>query len=120
MHWVVGIGLGLLQAASVFFVVRGLGALLRKRWRSGLAALLGLALFLAGAILFGAFAYMLGPMNVDGTSIEPSQKARILAENISELMNISFWGPPLGLLLGIVVAGRDWHASARPQHMPKH
>ena len=112
MHWIAGIGLGLVQAASMFFVVKGVGALLRKRWRSGVAVLIGLGLFVAYTALLGTVAYVLGPMDLDGTMIEPSQKARILGENISELMSISVWGMPLGLLIGAVVAFRDWRAAA--------
>ena len=57
---------------------------------------------------------MLGPIEIDGTSLDPSEKARIVAENVSELMNFSLWGTPLGLVAGVVALVRDRHAPAAP------
>jgi hypothetical protein len=101
VHAVAAIGLGLLLAASVFFVTRGLGAIVHKRWRGGLAALVGLGLFAVYVILLGAAALLLGLFGFHGTSIETYDKARILGENISVLMNSSVLGAPVGLLLGV-------------------
>jgi hypothetical protein len=56
MYWLAGVGLALLQALSVFLIVRGIGALLRKRWRAGLSVLFGLAVSLLYVVLLGAFA----------------------------------------------------------------
>ncbi|MDQ2645538.1 MAG: hypothetical protein M3020_17100 [Myxococcota bacterium] len=43
---------------------------------------------------------------------EPSDKARLLAEAISETMNVSAWGFPIGLVLG---AGSVFRARRRPK-----
>jgi hypothetical protein len=95
MLWIAGIGLGLVQGAAAFLVATGLGALMRKQWRSGFALVGGLGLFLAYAVLLGVLAIVLDPVDIDGTAVDPSHKARILGENISELMNLSVWGMPL-------------------------
>jgi hypothetical protein len=111
MQWIAGSALGLLLAVSVFLFVRGLAGVFRKRWRSAIAILAGVGLFLLQILLVTVVAYLLGPAGLDGTTIGPSNKARILAERISELMNISFWGGPFGLLLGLVQGVRDWRGS---------
>ncbi|MEY2935186.1 MAG: hypothetical protein RL033_5935 [Pseudomonadota bacterium] len=107
---VVDIVLGVLLAASAFFVVRGLGAIIRKRWRASLAGLLGLGLFAIYWILLAAAARLFVPADL-WTILDAGTKARILGENIASLMNHSVWGAPLGLLLGVVFVIRGWRGS---------
>jgi hypothetical protein len=104
------IGFGLLLAASVFFVVWGIGAVIRKRWRGALAALLGLGLFVTYVVLLGATAYALGASDMEGTTIDPEHKARILAEGISILMSTAVIGVPLGVVVSIVALVRGRRA----------
>jgi hypothetical protein len=112
LQTVAAIVLGVLLAASVFFVAKGLGAVVRKRWREGWVALLGLGLFATYVILLGAAAYLFVPADL-WSVIDPPTRARVLAENISTLMNRSVLGAPLGLLLGVVFFIRNWRASRR-------
>jgi hypothetical protein len=109
LQTVAAIVLGVLLAASLFLVAKGLGAVVRKRWREGWAGLLGLVLFGTYVILLGVAAYLLVPADL-WIVIDPPTRARILAENISSLMNRSVLGAPLGLLLGVVLFIRNWRA----------
>ena len=113
MHWLAGVVLGLVLAASAFLVVVGLVALFRRHWRASLATLLGLGVFLGYCVLLAAIAYALGPAQMDGTKLDPSEKARVLAEIIAEQMNISVWGLPLGLLLGVAKVVRSVRRAGR-------
>jgi hypothetical protein len=111
LYSVVTTGLGLLLAVSVFFVFWDVGAVIRKRWRGALAALLGLGLFATYVVLLGAAAYALGASDMAGTTIEPEHKARILAEGISILMSTGVIGAPLGVVVAIVALVRGRRAS---------
>lgn len=66
-----------------------------RAWTKALAGLL------AAAVVFGALGTAVGFIKgfgaVGGESVDPSQKARILAERISEAMNCA----ALGLLVGL-------------------
>lgn len=115
MHTVATIGLGLLLAASVFFVAWGIGAIIRKQWRGALAALLGFGLFATYVILLGAVAYLFGAASMDSTTMDPEQKARMIAEGIATLMNTSVLGAPLGVLVAIVAFVRRRRASRPDQ-----
>ena len=112
MPLVTGLVLGLVGAVSIFLGVRGIGSLVRKKWRLGtvrvLTCLGGLVLTVA---LLAVFAYALVPAALGEKLIEPSQKARVLAESISTLMNCSVWGPLIGLLAGVVASLRDLRQS---------
>jgi hypothetical protein len=101
LHSVVVFGLGLLLATSVFFVAWGLGAIIRKRWRGALTALLGLGLFATYVALLGAAAYLLGATDM-GAAVETRHKARVLGENIADLMNTTALGAPFGVLVAVV------------------
>lgn len=89
-----GCVLAVLVALAVVVLVRGVDALLRRRWKDGLGVLFGIAIFGVTIALLAGTAFLLGPAQLDGTAIEPSDKARLLAENISEMMNVSSWGLP--------------------------
>jgi hypothetical protein len=106
MHWLAGIALGLLLAASVFVATRALVALVRKQWRSFRHLLAGVGLFLIYGGGLGIASYLLASASFDGTNLEPADKARILAEVISLLMNTSVWGAPIGLLLALAAEMR--------------
>jgi Na+(H+)/acetate symporter ActP len=98
MLLVVGAALGLLLAGSAFFVVRGFVGLFRRRSKAALAVLGGVALFAVTVVLLVLASYLLGPSSL----AEGPEKAHALAKNISTLMNLSFFGIPLGLVLGLV------------------
>jgi hypothetical protein len=73
--WVAGAGLGLLLAASAALVITGLAALVRRRWRSALATLLGLAVFAAYLLMLAGVAFLLGPHNcVPPTKIRQTRR----------------------------------------------
>jgi lipoprotein signal peptidase len=106
MHLLAGTGLALILAISLCFVMKGAGGLLRKQRRSAAMVLLGIAMLPVYVVALGILAYLLGPAEVNGTALDPSYKARALV--ISELMHISAWGVPAGLLVGAATAVRDW------------
>ena len=105
-----GTVLGFLLAGSAFLVVRGLVGLFRWRSKAALALLGGVGLFAVTVILLGLASYLLGPSAL----AEPPEKARVLAKNISALMNLSFLGLPLGVLVGLVAEIR----ARRPPNKP--
>ena len=109
--WTGSIVVALLLAAGAFVAIKGLGAVLRKQWRGGLSVLLGLAFFALAVLLLTGVAFLAGPAQLDGTKFPPEAKARILAENIADLMNRSVWGVPLGFVFGIGAAFREWRAA---------
>lgn len=83
-----------------------------RRRREASTGMKSLAMLLAAGVAAGLFGVLLGVMKAFGTiggeSIDPSQKARILAEGISEAMNFSAVSAivvvlsaiPLAVLLG--------------------
>jgi hypothetical protein len=102
--------------------VVGLGVtawLIRRRWRNRRPTSLPIKLvsaFVAGSALVGALGTCLGLIKafgaVGGESIDPSQKARILAEGISEAMNwtalgLAVWLPSMLTLLLVTRAHRE-------------
>lgn len=101
MAWLAGAGLGLVLAVSGALVVAGLSGLVRRRRRAALKLAAGLLLFAGYVVMLGGIAFLLGPSQMIGTEIGPSQKARALGEAISDLMDISCAGLPLGLIFGI-------------------
>jgi hypothetical protein len=58
---------------------------------------------------------------VSGESVDPSQKARILAEGISEAMNVFASSTATLLLGGVVMLGLTWKYrwSAKPPEIPR-
>ncbi len=93
----IGTALGFLLAGSAFFVVRGLVGLFRRRWKVSVLRLLG------GVVLFAVTILLLvvaSSLRLGGTSA--TEKAAVLAGNISTLMNLSFIGIPFGALVGLV------------------
>ena len=86
-----------------------------KRWRGALAVLLGVVLFATYGILLGAAAYLVGAADIEGTTIEPQHKARILAEGLSTLMNTTVFAVPLGVLVAVVALVRGGRASRAVQ-----
>ena len=84
MHLIVGVLPALTVAASAFVAVRGFAGLFRKQRRAALTVLGAVGLLVAGVVLLTVAAYLLGPAKLDGSAIDPSQKARVLAEAISE------------------------------------
>ena len=104
--WVIVIWVGL-----SFGVVFVLTSWLRRLWqrRSELQQKTWvLAAVLAGIGLVGAWGTLLGLAKafaaVGGESIDPSQKARILAEGISEAMNCTAFGILFGLPSALALA----------------
>jgi hypothetical protein len=73
----------------------------------------------------GAGGSMWGLINafgaVSGESVDPSQKARILAEGISEAMNAFAFSTGILLLAAIVMLGLTWRYcwAAKPPEVPR-
>jgi cytochrome bd-type quinol oxidase subunit 2 len=105
MLLLVGTALGFLLAGSAFLVVRGLAGLFRRRPKAAPAVLRGVGLFIVMVILLGLASFLLGPSTK--TPDIDTEKARVLAKNISALMNLSFLGLPFGTLAGIVAEIRS-------------
>jgi hypothetical protein len=97
-------------AATALFVV-GLAALLERRWRHGalnLAASVASIVVLMIALSWTARSLISGDTWTG--AVAPEEKARILAENISALMNVSALGLPTGLIVGLLLI---WRRRAR-------
>jgi hypothetical protein len=114
------VGLTLLVATSGFLAVRSLLAIFRRRWRAAWGVIGGAGLLAFTFLLLAAAAYLLGPARLVGNEIDPSQRARVLAENISKLMNISIWGLPLGVLAALVAVFRDRRRTRSQRHGSEH
>jgi hypothetical protein len=71
----------------------------------------GVGVFVVTVVLFGLSSVLLGAST---ETLETADKARILAKNISALMNLSFLGLPFGSLVGIVAEFR----ARRPPNKP--
>lgn len=101
MLLVIGTALGFLLAGSAFLVVRGFVGLFRQRWKVSALRLLG------GVVLFAVTVLLLvGASSLGLGATSATEKARVLAENISTLMNLSFLGIPFGALVGLVAEFR--------------
>jgi hypothetical protein len=107
MLWVAGFTIALVLGISAFFGVRALSAVFRANWKVASVRVVAAAASLALAfILLSSAASALGRGALLGP-VDPSQKARRLGEIIADLMNISVFGLPLGLLAGLLSAFRD-------------
>lgn len=108
MIFATGIVIGVIVAGFPVFVLRGLALFARRRWSKGLANTAGgLACLLGGVLVLGLAARYLVPL----AGVDPSEKARVLAEGIAELMNCSAWvtilmGVPGGLVTAVVTYRR--------------
>jgi hypothetical protein len=100
MTFLAGCVFAVLVALATVVSIRGADALLRRQWKAGLEVLVGIAMFGVTTALLTGTAFLLGLAQLDGTALEPSDKARLLAEAISEMMNVSAWGFPIGLVVG--------------------
>jgi len=87
------------------------GSWLRRLWRRRKELGLGrrtLVLVVGALVLFGALGTLAGLVKafgaVGGESVDPSQKARILAEGISEAMNCTAFGILFGVPSSIALA----------------
>ncbi len=101
-----GVLIGLGIAASVMLVTDGILDAVARRWRrSMLRVVAGAGLAVGSVAVLGLAARLFIPPEVwmEG---EVEEKARALAENIAELMNISVLGIPLGLVAAGVVVWR--------------
>ena len=118
MTLVAGIFLASIVASSVGLVVRGSAALFQKRWRIAWGLPVGAALLCLAVVLLAAVAFELGPARLVAKTIDPSVKAGTFGESIAELMNVSAWGIPAGLVLGTWLSFKDCRsaaARARPE-----
>jgi hypothetical protein len=106
-----GVLIGLGIAASVVLVTEGILDAVARRWkRALLRAATGASLAVASVAVLGLAARLFIPPEVwIGDEVE--EKARALAENIAQLMNISVLGIPLGLIAAGVVV---WRRRSRP------
>ena len=115
MVWLAGAGLGVILVASAASTTIGVWALVCQRWREGLAVVFGAILVAAYIPTLGVVAVMIGPSRMPEVSAEPAEKARVLGETISSLMNLSCWGLPLGVALGVarIIPQADCHGAAQ-------
>jgi hypothetical protein len=107
-----------LGAFIVALVAAGL-----RRWRlaaniSRIVALVGLSVFVLIAttvvLMFTAPAVVLAvlPLETQGAAVDPSQKARVLAETISEMMNCAAFAGVVAVLGFILWAIARWRLRA--------
>jgi hypothetical protein len=92
-------------------VALALFALVSREWKTAMKRVaIAIGLILVAGILMGVTSVVYVASLVDGVQLEPSGKARLLAETISTQMNFASGG----LLLGLVVGGlRGWHQRPR-------
>jgi hypothetical protein len=102
MQLAVGVLLALAVAGSTVLVIRGLVSVARRGWKASLQILGGAVSLAVTVVVLGASAYALGPPRLPDDAVDPAQKARALGESISDLMNLSAWGFPLGVVVGVV------------------
>jgi hypothetical protein len=100
MLLVVGTVLGFLLAGSAFLAVRGLVGLFRRRRKAARDLFGGIGIFVVTVILLGVASSLLGSSTE--AQVATGEKARVLARNISTLMNLSFLGLPFGTLAALV------------------
>jgi hypothetical protein len=97
---------GLVASAGFFLLSRGIVFLWRRQWRAGglhllafpavqLVALAGVPVTVLALVAAGVI-----PPATNGIAADPSEKARILAETIAEVMNASVWLVIPGLIAG--------------------
>jgi hypothetical protein len=103
MLLLIGTALGFLLAGSAFLVLRGLVGLFRRRPRSVVPLLRGIGLFVMTIILIVLASSLMAMSPPTEVADLVEQKARVLSQNISALMNLSFLGLPFGLIAGLVV-----------------
>jgi hypothetical protein len=102
-----GIVLGVLVAVAVAFVVLGLAACVERRWKVGAVNVVaGFSSMLVAQVVLAGTAHLLMSRGWLTTDVGPEDKARVLADSISGLMNVSALGVPAGLLAGILFAWR--------------
>lgn len=94
-----------------FGLVFVIGWWLRRLWRRRKELGVGrrvLVLVVGALVLFGTLGTLVGLVKafgaVGGESVDPSQKARILAEGISEAMNCTVFGLLLGVPSSLALA----------------
>ena len=81
---------------ALFFAVRAVGKIARRRWRPGLNNLgLSVGFMLLGVVVTGVVGFTLAKGVDIGPSGDPSGRARVLAELIAETMNC---GAVIGIL----------------------
>ena len=114
MLLLVGTVLGFLLAGSAFLVVRGFVGLFRRRSKAALDVLGGVGLFAVTVVLLGLASYLLGTSGLVEAPDIATEKAHVLAKDISALMNLSFLGLPFGALAGLVAEIR----ARRPPNKP--
>lgn len=118
--WAIGVlliwfGLG---CGSVLLLGRWLRSLWRRRKELGFAKL-ALVFVVSALVLFGALGTLAGLVSafsaVGGESVDPSQKARILAEGIAQAMNCTafgiLFGVPSAIALALLSQKRDGKAT---------
>jgi len=105
------VGVMLIWFVVGFCSIFGIGWWLRRLWRRREELDFGrrtLVLVLGTLVLFGAFGTLAGLVKafgaVGGESVDPSQKARVLAEGISEAMNCTAFGILLGVPSSVALA----------------
>ena len=110
MLLVIGTALGFLLAGSAFLVVRGLVGLFRWRRKAAALRLLGgVVLFAVTVLLLGGASYLLGSRKLGEGATVATEKARVLAANISTHHFIGMSGR--GYEIGLAVASYEWIAA---------
>jgi hypothetical protein len=114
-----GILIGFGIAASIVLVTEGILEAVERRWKRGmLRVAAGASLAAASVAVLGLAARLFIPPEV-WVGGEVEEKARALAENIAQLMNISVLGLPLGLIAaGVVVWRRRSARNAASERRP--
>ncbi len=102
-----GILLALLSAGAVALLLLGFAAFVERRWRNGAIKLAaGAAAWVLVFLCLSGTAFLLMRTDTWTEGVDPQVKARVLADNISGLMNVTALGLPFGLVAGAILLWR--------------
>jgi len=104
MLYLIGLTLGALALIATSLATVGVHALLKSRWRTGLAHVLAALGMAAGTCLLLA----IGAAQLAGqvAATDAAEKAGIFSAQVLRLMTIALLGLPLGLVVGLFVNRR--------------
>ncbi len=104
MFWIAGFLTGVVASVGAAFFFRAIAFVSFRKWRGTLINLLSsVGLLVLALLLLVGIALVLGPGRLSQESA-PVDRARVLAESLSEMINCGAWVLLFGLPAGLVHA----------------
>ena len=101
MVWLLRVAMLLGYCAATSLLVLAIADLVARRWKRGFAELgIAVVAIFGGTILVGVSASVIAASSYDGALTPPAEKARILADIISDATNWSRVGAFVGVIAG--------------------